>query len=118
MALVLTPKILEAAYEFLRASPPFHRWKLPSGASIRFSVVRDPSLRGFYRRHNDGRAEIAISARVTGHTDTLIETMAHEMIHLYQNIHGAARDGQHNANWKRAAGRVCKIHGFDQKAFE
>ena len=118
MAIVLTPKILEGAYEFLRTTPPFYRWKLPSGASIRFSVVRDPNLRGFYRRRKDGLVDIAISARATGHTDTLIETMAHEMIHLYQDIHGQARDGQHNAGWKRAAERVCKVHGFDPKAFE
>ena len=36
----LTPGILEAAYEFLRTTPPFKGWKLPSGVDITFRVIK------------------------------------------------------------------------------
>jgi hypothetical protein len=49
-------------------------------------------------------------------TDLLIATMAHEMIHLYQDENGTAR-GHHNAQFRRLAKRVCSIHGFDLKNF-
>lgn len=118
MALHLTPEILEAAYEFLRTTPPFRRWKLPHADDVKFVVSADPCWRGYYicdRRHGH---TIAISGKWIGHTANLIATMAHEMIHLYQSIRGLeTRNVTHNADFRRIAARVCKHHGFDPRAF-
>lgn len=35
----LTLEMLEGAYEYLRTTPPFRRWKLPPGADIEFHVT-------------------------------------------------------------------------------
>ena len=44
--------------------------------------------------------------------------MAHEMIHIRQAIRGTTTaNTQHNAEFHRIADRVCRIHGFDRKAF-
>ena len=47
MALRLTPEILEGAYEFLRATPPFRGWRLPHADEVEFVVSR--------HRHNNAR---------------------------------------------------------------
>jgi predicted SprT family Zn-dependent metalloprotease len=49
-------------------------------------------------------------------TDLLLSTMAHEMIHLYQDETGTAR-GHHNPKFRKLAKRVCRIHGFDPESF-
>lgn len=117
----LTPEMLEQAYEYLRASPPFCRWDLPSADEVCFRVLgardRFGHFRGRHRRAGEnGFSEIAISAQLVKSSNLLIATMAHEMIHLYQDENGAAR-GHHNAEFRRLAKRVCAIHGFDDAEF-
>ena len=118
MALHLTPDMLEAAYEFLRTTPPFCRWKLPHADEIKFVVTRDPMSRGYHIRHGDGSDTIAVSVRWVGHTATVLAVMAHEMIHLQQHIKGSwTRKVMHNAEFMRLADRVCRHHGFDRQVF-
>src|SRR5262245_58018927 len=119
---LLTPASLAAAYDFLCLTPPFDRWKLPHSQSgeIGFRVGRDPALRGWftsYRKAGRMIPTIVISAGVIGHTDNLITTMAHEMIHYYEWINGTGQNSEHSANFKRLAKRVCQIHGFDPLMF-
>jgi hypothetical protein len=109
--------MLEAAYELARTTPPFKSWNLPDGEDISFRVTRDPFRRGHYRRDKRGRHEIAVSALSIGYTHNLIETMAHEMIHLHLDLVGLAGTAEHNAPFKKFAARVCKFHGFDPKLF-
>jgi predicted SprT family Zn-dependent metalloprotease len=75
-------------------------------------------FRGWHRRGNgsDRFSEIAISAQKVRTSQMLIATMAHEMIHLYQDESGTAR-GHHNAEFRRLAARVCAVHGFDPEEF-
>jgi hypothetical protein len=121
-SLHLTPDLLEGAYEYLRLSPPFREWRLPDGDHVIFRVLaardRFGHFRGRHRRGRgaDGFSEIAISAREVKTTQMLIATMAHEMIHLYQDENGTAR-GHHNPQFLRLAARVCAIHGFDPEEF-
>lgn len=120
--LTLTPEMLEHAYEYLRVSPPFRAWNLPHADQVMFRVMGTRDRFGHFRgRHrkatgNDGFSEIAISAGMVKSTDLLLSTMAHEMIHLYQDETGTAR-GHHNPAFQRIAKRVCAIHGFDYDSF-
>lgn len=117
MTLPLDPETLEAAYEYLRTTPPFNRWNLPDGEDVSFKVVRDPALRGWYDVRG-GKHTIAISSRCIGHSVNLIATMAHEMIHLHQRDVKIETSGtQHNAAFNALADRVCRHHGFDPKLF-
>jgi hypothetical protein len=118
----LTPELLESAYEYLRASPPFRGWNLPEGDQVTFRVMGAKDRFGHFRgRHiraegADSFSEIAISAGMVRSTDLLMATMAHEMIHLYQDENGWAR-GHHNPQFRALAARVCAIHGFDAENF-
>lgn len=105
----LTPAILVAAYEFLRATPPFVGWRLPEADDVEFRVSHFAHLGECHA--NDGTHVIAISARRISHTDTLMRTMAHEMIHLRHNHVGI--DTVHGAPFVRDAKLVAKAHGFD-----
>jgi len=118
----LTPEMLEGAYEYLRVSPPFCHWDLPHADHVSFRVLGAKDRFGHFRgRHRRARgddefSEIAISAPLVNSTDMLISTMAHEMIHLYQDETGTAR-GHHNPKFRKLARRVCRIHGFDLESF-
>ena len=116
MPLNLTPDVLRAAYDYLNATRPFVRWNLPDGDDVVFRVVRTPNLYAWYERKR-GRHLIAVSRSSVGHTPTLIETMAHEMIHLHEEANGAKTRGEHSAAFKRWAVQVCAVHGFDPKRF-
>lgn len=118
MALRLTPEVLAAAYDYLRSTPPFRRWRrhLPPSDEVSFYVVRDTKTRGWHRLN--GSHEVAVNERWVGHTATLMEVMAHEMVHVYQEDRGSGRAGvQHNAEFVRLAGQVCRHHGFDPRSF-
>ena len=112
MTLPLTPRLLQAAYEFLCQTPPFSRWKMPTGDDLRFRVTRSINTRGAAV----GMEEINISSLNIGRTDSLVMTMAHEMIHIYNVSKGYTRS-EHGAEFKRCARLVCKHHGFDLKMF-
>lgn len=120
MTLPLTPDVLEAAYELLRATPPFDKWKLPDGDEVKFSVTITKAEYAQYQW--DGvQHTISISMGKNGYIVSLLESMAHEMIHLYLEKMGweskRASAIYHNARFRKFAERVCRIHGFDPKAF-
>lgn len=118
MTLQLTPDVLRGAYEFLRTTLPFSRWKLPSPAFVEFVVSRTKDKRGDYELVANEIHRIRISDLNSGHTINVIATMAHEMVHLHQ-AHSKlpGRRVQHGAEFKRLAAQVCRHHGFDPKAF-
>ena len=119
MSLPLTPAILEAAYEFLRACPPFRAWKLPHADEIEFHVIQLKDREGDHTTYcGTDQHVIRISAKRIGHTDSLIVVMAHEMIHARQAItKTTTRGSMHNADFRRFAASVCRTHGFDPKTF-
>lgn len=110
----LTPDILRAAYDFLRATPPFKRWKLPEGETIKFRVSRHRDTYAVCISQADDH-EIVMSSLKTGHTSSLICTMAHEMVHLH--LHRRGESPHHGVAFKKCAALVCRYHGFDPKAF-
>lgn len=112
--LVLTPTTLEKAYEYLRATQPFARWRLPVGGDVVFKVIRTPHEHGWYKMKN-GRHIIAASHGAVGHTLTLMASMAHEMCHMRECLMG--KQPNHGAAFRKMSKQVCKFHGFDPKLF-
>jgi hypothetical protein len=114
MTLRLTSDMLAAAYDFLRVTEPFKGWKLPEAEDVGFHVLRTRGHSADYS-FEAGIHLIRVSAARNGHAASLLATMAHEMIHLRQQILGDR--GHHTALFRRLAARVCRIHGFDPKTF-
>lgn len=114
--LPLTIDTLRAAYDYLATTPPFVRWNLPDGEDVTFRVVKSLDTRGWYRRVGQ-RHTIGISRNCIGRTDSLMEVMAHEMVHLHEEQAGACGSGEHSRAFNRWAAQVCKWHGWDPKLF-
>lgn len=120
MCLTLTPDILRASYDYLCATLPFSRWNMPDVDEIVFKVVNSRKFHGralYYTNQRKPAYEIEISRHFIGRTYSLMEVMAHEMIHVYQRETRMEKGGEHNAAFNKLAARVCKQHGFDPKTF-
>jgi SprT-like family len=118
--LQLTPDMVAAVYTCLNQLPPFNSWKLPPAEEIEFRVNKKRDTMGEYTRYARTTDHIVIlSSAVIGHLSTLLAVLSHEMIHLKQAIDKTepSRAGVHNADFRRLAKLVCKIHGWDYKAF-
>lgn len=113
----LHPDHLAATYDLLSIMPPFDKWNLPPSDDVMFIVNRSKENRGDYH-WNGERHVIRISSRYNKRTQALIETMAHEMVHLFEEEAGFARPNvQHSKAFMKLAKRVCKAHGFDEAVF-
>ncbi len=118
--LFLTPDILCGAYDFMRLTPPFRRWKLPCGEEVEFRVGAPTDLRGWHIRSPmlDGHHVVGVSKACIGRVDSLMAVMAHEMIHVRQSERRTeTRNTIHNAEFRYLARLVCKHHGFDLLLF-
>ena len=119
MTLPLTCETLAAAYDFLLVTPPFNKWNLPPSEEVGFKVSR--SRRWFARYRWDGkRHTIEVSSNAIAHSDTLLAKMSHEICHLHLEEMGMDARGSantHSGAFRRLAEEVCKVHGFDPKAF-
>jgi hypothetical protein len=116
----LTPEALENAYEYMRVTLPFRRMNLPHADELVFRVMGARDRYGHFKgriKDNSDLKEIALSQTKVHSTDVLMQTMAHEMIHLHQHEKGSCTRGVHNAQFQRIAARVCRIHGFDLENF-
>ena len=116
MTLKLTPEVLAGAYEYLCLCEPFCRWNLPDSEDITFRVTRHRDRMAHYCRQGT-KTEIVVSSAYIGRTESLMTTMAHEMIHLHQALVGMENAAQHNAAFRKIADHVCEIHGFDPLLF-
>jgi hypothetical protein len=121
VGLRLTPQSIIAAYEYLRTTAPFNKWKLPHSDELAFEVIphtdRYGHLHSFPMR--SGRHQtigISIESKTTA---DLIETLAHEMIHLKQLMdQGYRKRGPtHGPSFKTLAKQVCRYHGFNLVTF-
>lgn len=110
----ITPYHIEAVYDMLRMLPPFSTLGLPEAEEVEFVVLRKRDRYGDHalltRNHR-----IRISSANVGSLLLLEQTVAHEMIHLYQAARGMRVD--HGAEFKKLARRVCKIMLWDERAF-
>ena len=116
MKLILTPAMLAAAYCYLAETEPLRRWNLPDAEDILFKVGRTKKEYGCCEQVGK-KFIITVSTKMHGATDTLMRTMAHEMIHVYQMHHRMRQTSDHDASWQNLAKKVCVHHGFDPKPF-
>jgi len=98
-----------AAYELLRASPPFSHWRLPRAEEIEFLVKRIPEY-GLFETPD----RIIISGTKNGRLSTLLETMAHEMAHL-KLVHVDQDYTHRHPKFRKLIADICDRHGFDPK---
>jgi hypothetical protein len=115
--LIVTPQAVAATWDMLRSVPPISRWNLPPADEVEFRTPQRADVHGEWTRIIDGHHIVTISSRTNGHLITLIQTVAHEMIHAHQDIKGTSTRAQHNAQFRRLAAQVCRHLGFDEKAF-
>ena len=118
--LPLKPDIIAAMYSCLRLMPPFSRWRLPPAEEIEFRVNKQRDTMGEYSRYiRTSDHIVTISSATIGHFSTLAAVVSHEMIHLKQAIDKteSRRLSVHNVEFRRLARQVCKLHGWDYKAF-
>lgn len=116
MSLRLTPETLARAYDYLSSTPPFDRWNLPESHDITLRVTRSAVTCADYSQER-GRHVIRVSAKLIGHTDTLMGALSHEMIHLFLRSVKVKRWWAHDRAFYKLAARVTKVHGFDPKGF-
>ncbi len=120
MTLHLTPDMLRGAYDFLRTTQPFHRWRLPLGEAVEFRIVAMVDARGWHIRSTtlDSRHVVGVSRACIGRADSLVMAMAHEMVHVHQSERGTdTQNTMHNAEFRHLAKLVCRHHGFDPLLF-
>jgi len=113
----ITVGLLRATYALLNETPPFSKWNLPDADDVAFHVAKGKAAYG--RHWHDGvQHHLEISSGLNGSLRTLIETMAHEMIHVHERQAGTAVSGvAHSRAFQKWASQVCKAHGFDPKPF-
>src|SRR5688572_14205512 len=105
----LTPEICRAAYSYLRACPPFRRWALPVADEVEFVINASNTVRG---KCLDDIARIELSGKLIQSSHVLIETLGHELIHLYLNKKKVK--AAHGKDFQRCAAQVCREHGFNK----
>ena len=113
--LPVTPERLAGVYEMLRGWPPFSGWNLPPAESVKFHVLKTDQWHADWWIDEAERHHIRVSEKKHGHLASLVESMAHEMIHAHCDRRGVR--GEHGRDFQAAADKVCRFHGFDRKSF-
>ena len=117
----LTPEVLAAAYEYLRATPPFKAWKLPHADEVEFSVTKHRDHEGGHTTYCNKPNEhiIYVSSYYIKSTPDLMECLGHEMIHMRQDLTktGGKVRAKHNAEFNKLNARFCKLHGLETEVF-
>jgi len=116
MPIALDPEMLALAYDYLCSQAPFNKWNLPPSDEVKFLVIRKRDRYAHFQI-KDGIPHIAVSSRMVGRHETLISTMAHEILHFHMHLAGFKEAGDHGAAFQKLANRVCKIHEFDRLTF-
>jgi hypothetical protein len=114
--IALTREMLAAAYDLLELTEPFCRWNLPSSDEIKFEVTGHKGRQGECVI-NGPDMHVRISTHHIGRIASLMETMAHEMVHLHTYVAGITEKDPHGPGFRKLALQVCRVHGFDPKQF-
>jgi hypothetical protein len=116
MKVNITPELVAATYDMLCLTAPFKGWNLPPSDDVQFSILQTRERYGDHCVEGDGH-HIRISRTRHKTLRTLIETLAHEMVHMRETRLGVRNDIAHGASFRKLAMQVCRIHGFDPGAF-
>lgn len=110
----LTKQHVRAAYDCFRKLPPYSRWGLPEKISLGVNSNRKEYGRYLY---HGGKHRIEVSRHNVKSFAALTITMAHELLHLRQQLTGTCNRSQHNREFHRLAKHVCRSLGFDSTGF-
>lgn len=117
----LTNEVLQAAYAYLNETGPFVDWNLPDAEDVYFQVTNWKNVQGQCNTVIFGdkyQFRIQISQRFHLYTFSLMQTMAHEMVHMHQRQNCRNHGKQsHGADFQALAREVCAYHGFDPGQF-
>lgn len=123
--LSLTPAALRGAYTMLRGMPPFSSWSLPEPDAVDFRTIRNKDRFGHYvgGTKDPSIQEIGVNPSKHKTLNGLLETVAHEMIHMKlavtahrTGLHPNSTRG-HGPAFQRLAKQVCSRYGWDLEAF-
>lgn len=112
----LTPQILQSSYKLLIKTHPFNRWKLPEISLIKFRINKSTTEFGSYTYYTDNTHLIILSSEKIGRFETLLPTLAHEIVHMRLRTIGKG-NALHGKQFQKLAALVCKHHGWDIKGF-
>jgi len=116
MPLDITPAQVAAVYDCLREFPPFSKWRLPPSDEIEMHIGVQQDAYAHYHRQGSQHG-IEVSMLLVTDWDTLVETVAHEMVHLHQARAGTETRAEHNREWHRLAAIVCRRFGWAKDQF-
>jgi len=123
MAHLVTQSRIKAVYTMLLHLPPFVRWGLPHPDRIKFCILDKADHLDSYARYDKtgtGKHIIAVNPHLTLSLLLLIENVAHEMVHLKQDMKGRRpykATNQHNKEFFRMVRLVCRDLGLDPQRF-
>ena len=109
-----TENDLIAAYEYLYSVKPFSGWNLPPSKSITFEVNKSQQLQGEY---DTDPHTIRASSFFCKTQNDVIETVAHEMVHLHMERAGQFSHANHGRDFRAHARKVCAQFGWKVKDF-
>lgn len=108
----LTSGKLEAIYLMLLKLKPFDAWKMPPTDEIIFQVTNETDAMGTYVYDDlQEKHVLTISKAKNAHLETVIKTMAHEMIHMKR---GKTKYwDKHDQVFRNHAHKIAIELGFD-----
>lgn len=120
MSFPITPTLVASMYSMLRECPPFAGWHLPEADAVEFKTAARKDIYGEHIEKTPptrgARHTVTISVENNGHLDTILRSLAHEMIHVAQAVAKTANKNQHNADFHRRCRQVGRVTGWDPKA--
>jgi hypothetical protein len=112
MTLKLTPELLRSVYDMIVQTDTKFWAAMPASKNLKFAVVKSQA---FYAE-TDGEV-LRVSEAKNGHIDSVIISVAHEMVHVLRQKKGFSDWDRHGAAFNKMARRVSKRCGFDPKSF-
>lgn len=108
--LPITPTTVKATYTWLKTFPPFNKWRLPNPEKLNFSVE---SLKSRWADYDPETKTLRVSSARVSTYHSLIQAVAHEMIHVKEDLAGRWSDKHDTVYFKSRCKTICKHWGFD-----
>ena len=106
-----TSKTLESMYLMLCQMKPFKYWNLPNTACINFVITDEEDSYGTYVFDDDIHV-ITISKAKCSHFETILKTLAHEMIHCKR--YKTRNWDKHDKVFRKYASQIADEFGWDR----
>ena len=111
----VTAESIRGVYVMLSKMMPFKRWAVAPVEQVLFVATNSKEVYGEYTPDDDDFHIIRISGAKHGHLDTMIKTVAHEMIHMVLYRRRNKEWAEHDATFSAMAEQVCKYLGYDPR---